>query len=68
MAELVEQNDQEQGKILQHVPGDGGVSSAAALDYVYGQEKPGPMQENIDSREAKEANRPLTRTGHLRDL
>ena len=48
------QHDQKQRQILQDAPSDSGVSAIPRLDFVDGDEKPGPMKENIDADEAKQ--------------
>ena len=66
MAKLVEHHDKKQRQILEHVPGDGGILSRSAADFKGGHQKPGPMQEQINSGEAEQANRPLLTGGHVR--
>jgi hypothetical protein len=60
MAEFVNQDDEEQSQIFQDVPKYGRVAARPALDLVHRDEKPGPMQENINSSKTKQANRALT--------
>ncbi len=65
VAELVKHHNQEEGQILQHIPSEGRVARVSAIDLKYRHHKPGPMQEHINSREAKQANGTLARGRHL---
>jgi hypothetical protein len=49
VAELVKGYDQKQCEILEHVPGDGGISPVSALDFIHRDDEPGPMQEYVNS-------------------
>jgi hypothetical protein len=48
------QHNHEQRQILQRVPGNGGVPAFLALDFNGRDQKPGPMQKDVNSRNAKE--------------
>jgi hypothetical protein len=56
MTKFMGKNNQEQSEILQDIPNDRRVSAGPALDLVDGYKKPRPMQEDIDSRESKQAD------------
>lgn len=59
MAELVKRDDQEEAKVLKDIPGDRRINPVAAVNLVYGNQEPGPVQEDIDPRKAKQADGPL---------
>jgi hypothetical protein len=56
MSELMQQHNQKQRQILQHVPGDRGITSFSNLDFVRGHHEPGPMEKYIDSGETKKVD------------
>ena len=62
---LMQQHDQEQRQILQHVPGKRPILSRPALDLHHRHQKPRPVQEDIHSRKAKQTDGPSGR--HARD-
>jgi hypothetical protein len=59
MAELVEEDDGEQGEVFEDVPDGRGVVALAGLDFVDGDEEPGPVEEDGDSGDAEDAKRTL---------
>ena len=46
-------HNQEQGQIFEDIPGDGGIAARATLDFVSGDEEPGPMQKHIDAAKSE---------------
>ena len=66
VAEFMKRHNQKQRQILQHVPGERGIVSFPALDFKRCHQKPGPMQEHINSRKTKKANRSLARAWHAK--
>src|SRR5438093_13748784 len=53
-----------QRQILQDVPGERGVAPGSVVDFDHGNQKPGPMQEQINPGDTKQVDRPLTKAGH----
>ena len=68
MTVLMQHHDEKQRQILQHVPGERGITFRSAADFKRRDEKPGPMQEQIDPGEAEQMNRPLTYACHAPTL
>src|SRR5208337_2420192 len=66
--ELMQQHDQEQRQILHHIPDERAIPALPALDLNRRHDKPGPMQKQIDTGEAKQMDRPLANIGHIRSL
>ena len=62
------EHDHEQRQILQHVPDDRGIPAFSALDLIGCHEKPGPVQKQINSGEAKQMDRTLANTRHVGSL
>jgi hypothetical protein len=62
MSELMHQHNQEQRQILQNVPDDRGIPAFSALDLIGCHEKPGPVQKQINSGEAKQMDGTLANT------
>jgi hypothetical protein len=60
VAEFVRQHNQKQRQILQCAPDDRGVPALPVLDFNDGDEKPGPMQEYVNSRNAAKMDGTLT--------
>jgi hypothetical protein len=55
----MEQHNKEQHQILNHVPGDRGISSGSGVDFEHCYQKPGPVQKHINARETEQADRSL---------
>ncbi len=64
MAIFMEQHNRKQREILQNVPGKTGIGPGAAADFKCGHQKPRPMQEHINARDAKQVNRALAHARH----
>lgn len=58
VAELVKRDDQEETEVLKDIPCDRRINPVAAVNLVYGNQEPGPVQEDIDPRKAKQADAP----------
>jgi hypothetical protein len=54
MAEFMNQDDEEQGKVFRHVPTQGGILVGPELDGIDGDEEPEPMDVNANAGERKE--------------
>jgi hypothetical protein len=53
----MQQHNQKQRQILQRVPSNGAVPASAHLDFDERNEKPGPMQKDVDSGNVEQMNR-----------
>ena len=67
VTKLMQRNDQEQREILHHIPGNRGIAPLAAADFISRNQKPGPMQEYIDSGKPEEVDRTLAAAWHLQE-
>jgi len=61
VAEFVRGDNEEQCEVLENIPGDGGVTSAARVDLEHGDKEPGPVHEYIDACDPEKFERPLAR-------
>jgi hypothetical protein len=61
----MQKHKREQGKILENVPDDRGVTALPALDFVGGNEEPRPVEEYIDSGKTEEMDGTTASTEHL---
>ncbi len=68
MTEFMQQHDQEEREILRHVPPDGRVVFGPAADAVEGDQEPGPVKKDGDTRKAKQAERSLMRRQHAAEV
>ena len=59
VSELVEKNDAEEGEVFEDVPDGRSVVAAAGLDFVYGNEEPGPVEVDGDAGNTKDTERTL---------
>src|SRR5690242_13610945 len=64
MAEFVQQNNEKESEILDDVPLDGGVPARALLDLVHGNDKPRPVEKDVDPGEAEQSHRALVGSWH----
>jgi hypothetical protein len=60
VAELVQKDDGEEGQVLEGAPNQGGVAALAAAYLDDGDDKPGPVQVEIDSLNTTEMDGTLT--------
>src|SRR5688572_12901537 len=68
MAEFVQEHDQEQAEILQHVPDDGGVLSGPIPNHEIRHHKPEPMNVHADAREREQLERSAAGGCHIAPL
>lgn len=67
VTKFVKRDDHEQPKVFEHGVYDGRVASGPALDFIDGDQKPGPVEENVDSCKAEQADCSLA-SRHLGSL
>ena len=65
MAEFMGEHDQKERQVFRRIPDKGGILVRRIMHFEERDQKPGPMQEYIDSKEPKEANRTLSRWQHV---
>ena len=53
MAKFMKGHDEKQRQIFENIPADRRIASRPAVDFKHRHQKPGPMQEDINSREAE---------------
>ena len=68
MSEFVQQHDHEKGQVFQRIPGDRGVVPVPALYFVDRDEKPRPVQKDVNACELEEAYGTLAASGHLLEV
>jgi len=50
----MQEHNEKERQILEHVPGYGGISFRSAADFKRREQKPGPMQVHINAREMEQ--------------
>jgi hypothetical protein len=64
----MQHHNEKERQILQHVPGERGIAFGPVADFKRRDQKPRPMQEQINPREAEQMDRPLAFACHAQAL
>jgi hypothetical protein len=65
VTEFVNQHDQEKSQVLQNIPRDRRILALSALDLVYRDKKPGPVEKDINSSKVEEPDRVPAASWHV---